>query len=50
MTAFNSRPGPVQCLPVRGHDKRPGAEGSIDRERSGGRTGRDCGDPGEGRD
>jgi len=34
----------LQRLPVRGHDKRPGAERYIDRERSPGRTGSDCGD------
>jgi len=36
-----------QCLPAGSHDKRTGAERDIDRERSHGRTGSDCGDQGE---
>jgi len=54
--SFNDNPirvistyGPVQCLPVGGHDKRPGTERFADREGSPGRTGSDCGDQGEGR-
>ncbi len=39
--------GPVQCLPVGSHDKRPRAERDIDRERSAGRTGSYRGDQGE---